>query len=150
MSNLNILKKTLIILIVLPLWVSSHDKKKDDVSFSVNFDDNSLDLGDMQSSTSLGFNVQCISDEKGKKGKKKVSECGSYTLSLSSQNDYRLIHNVNPGYSIAYGATIITPGILTEDEKTYTSQIEVEPGYFTITQRAGIYADTLTLSLSAD
>jgi hypothetical protein len=149
MSNLNILKKTLIILIVLPLWVSSHDKKKDDVSFSVNFDDNSLDLGDMQSSTSLGFNVQCISDKKGKK-EKKVSECGSYTLSLSSQNDYRLIHNVNPGYSIAYGATIITPGILTEDEKTYTSQILVEPGYFTITQRAGIYADTLTLSLSAD
>lgn len=148
MSNLNILKKTLIILIVLPLWVSSY-AKNDDVSFSVNFDDNSLDLGDMLTPTSLGFNVQCISDKKGN-ANSIVSECGSYNLSLSSQNNYRLIHNVNSGYSIAYSATIITPGILIENGKTYTSQILVEPGYFTITQRAGIYADTLTLSLSAD
>ena len=149
MSNLNILKKTLIILIVLPLWVSSYAKKNDDVSLFVNFDDNSLDLGDMLTPTSLGFNVQCISDKKGN-ANSIVSECGSYNLSLSSQNNYRLIHNVNSGYSIAYGATIITPGILIENGKTYTSQILVEPGYFTITQRAGIYADTLTLSLSAD
>jgi len=85
MSNLNILKKTLIILIVLPLWVSSHDKKNDDVSFSVNFDDNSLDLGDMQSSTSLGFNVQCISDEKGKKEEKGVRVWQLYFKFIQSE-----------------------------------------------------------------
>ena len=140
MARLNLLNKTLAILLFTPLWVGAGE-------LQVELDAATLDLGGMSTSSSIGFSVQCFVGASSVP-KKIQNNCGNFLLNLSSLNDYELIHDSYLGYSINYNATIITPGILSSNQKTYTSQILVVPASFPVSQRAGTYTDSLTLTVS--
>lgn len=138
MDSLNLFKKTLTMLLFAPLWVGAAE-------LQVELDAATLDLGSMSTSSSIGFSVQCISNGQPKRIQ---SVCGNYLLSLSSLNDYELIHDSYPGYSINHNSTIVTPGTLSSNGKTYTSQILIVPAFFPVSQHAGTYTDSLTLTVS--
>lgn len=138
MGSLHLLKKTLIMLLFAPLWVGAGE-------LQVELDAVNLDLGSMNTSSSIGFSVQCFV---GGKGKNIQDQCGNFLLNLSSLNDSKLTHNIYPGYSINYNSTIVTPGTLSGNQKVYTSQILFVPASFPVSQRAGTYTDSLTLTVS--
>tara|TARA_B110000495_G_scaffold134255_1_gene117479 strand:+ start:70 stop:495 length:426 start_codon:yes stop_codon:yes gene_type:complete len=138
MASLHLLKKTLTMLLFAPLWVGAGE-------LHVELDAANLDLGSMNTSSSIGFSVQCFV---GGNARNIQNQCGNFLLNLSSLNDYKLSHNIYPGHSINYNSTIITPGTLSSNQKAYTSQILVVPASFPVSQRAGTYTDSLTLTVS--
>lgn len=144
MNTYNFLKKILIAFLLISLWINTHAAKPG-FDLYVNFDNATSGLGNMTTPTNLGFSVQCISNSDGVAALINPS-CGSFQLTLSSKNNYRLVHSIEYEHSLAYLA-IIAPGLLSNDGKTYLSHIQVKPEYFPRLQRAGLYNDILTLNI---
>ncbi len=99
---------------------------------TVNFDDNSINLGDMTSSTVFGFTY---------------SKCKNYSISFTSDNTLSL--QSDSSHTIMYTITINGNSVIRKNKKNITQTATITPDVYPSTQRAGTYVDDIIIVISA-